>query len=104
GRHLEATAHAEVASSDPGIAFRALSVAGRAAHLASREEAALDFYCRAEQAAGSDSQRRDARWGQLACLIELELPDAEPALLELSEDVAFGDAREVVRMAAHRMY
>ena len=104
GRHLEATAHAENASKDPEIAFRALSVAGRAAHLASREEAALELFRRAQAAAGTDSERRDARWGRLTCLIDLELPDAEPALLELSEAVTFGDAREVVRMATHRVY
>jgi DNA-binding CsgD family transcriptional regulator len=104
GRHLEAAAHAEAAAFDEGLAFRSLSVAGRAAHLASCEEAALDLYRRAERAAGNASQRRDARWGQLACLIELELPDAEPTLLELSADVTLGDAREVVRMAAHRVY
>jgi DNA-binding CsgD family transcriptional regulator/tetratricopeptide (TPR) repeat protein len=103
GRYLEAAAHAESASSDPRLAFRALSVEGRAAHLASREEAALTLYRRAEQAAENESQRRDARWGQLACLTELELPDAERVLLELSADVTFGDAREVVRMAAHRI-
>jgi ATP/maltotriose-dependent transcriptional regulator MalT len=103
GRYLEAAAHAEDASSDRGLAFRSLSVAGRAAHLASREEGALEFYRRAEHAAENDSERRDARWGQLACLTELELPDAEPALLELSADVTLGDAREVVRMSAHRI-
>jgi DNA-binding NarL/FixJ family response regulator len=103
GNYLEAAAHAESASSDPRLVFRALSVAGRSAHLASREEAALDLYRRAEGAAANDFQRRDARWGQLACLTELELPNAEPELLELSADVTFGDAREVVRMAAHRI-
>jgi len=103
GRYLAAAAHAESASSDPRLAFRALSVEGRAAHLASREEAALTLHRRAEQAAENESQRRDARWGQLACLTELELPNAESVLLELSEDVTFGDAREVVRMEAHRI-
>jgi ATP/maltotriose-dependent transcriptional regulator MalT len=104
GHYLEAVARAESASSDPTLTFRSLSVAGRAAHLASREEAALDFYGRAELAAENDSQRRDAKWGQLVCLIDLEHPDAEPALLELSAGVSFGDAREVVRMATHRIY
>jgi ATP/maltotriose-dependent transcriptional regulator MalT len=104
GRHLEAAAHAENASSDRGLAFRSLSVAGRAAHLASREQDALQFYLRAERAAKTDSERRDARWGQLVCLIDLQLPDAEPALAELSAGVSVGDAREVVRMATYRIY
>jgi DNA-binding NarL/FixJ family response regulator len=103
GRYLEAAAHAEAAASDPELAFRSLLVAGRAAHLASREEVALDLYQRAERAARGEPQRRDARWGQLACLTELEPPNAEPTLLELSADVTLGDAREVVRMAAHRI-
>ena len=103
GRHLEAAVHAETAASEPELASRALAVAGRAAHLASREEAALDLYRRAEQAAEIESERRDARWGQLVCLIDLELPDAEPALLQLSAGVSAGDAREVVRMATHRI-
>src|SRR5215471_14997807 len=41
--------------------------------------------------------------GQLVCLIDLELPDAEPALRELSAGVSLGDAREVVRMATYRL-
>jgi ATP/maltotriose-dependent transcriptional regulator MalT len=104
GRYLEATSHAESASSDPELAFRALSVAGRAAHLASREQEALDLFRRAHLAARTDAERRDARWGQLTCLIDLELPEAGPTLVELSADVRFGDAREVVRMATHRTY
>jgi DNA-binding NarL/FixJ family response regulator len=104
GRYLEAAAHAETASAESDISFRALSVAGRAAHLASHEEDALQLYLRAERAAKTESERRDARWGQLVCLIDLQLPDAEPALVELSAGVSVGDAREVVRMAAYRTY
>ncbi len=66
GRHVEAVAHAEAAAvGDPALEFRALSVAGRAAHLASREEDALALYLRAEAAAASDAEVRDAKWGQL---------------------------------------
>jgi ATP/maltotriose-dependent transcriptional regulator MalT len=104
GRHLEAVSHARSASSDGHLAFRALSVAGRAAHLASHEEAALDFWRAAEGAAPSDAQRRDARWSQLTCLIDLERPEALTVLSQLSADVAFGDARELVRMATHDVY
>jgi DNA-binding NarL/FixJ family response regulator len=104
GRHVEAAAYAEGAAGDQQIAFRALSVAGRAAHLASREEAALALFERAEQIAGSDAELRDARWGQLTCAIDLELRDAGSALDELSAGVSLGDVREVVRMATHRVY
>ncbi len=52
GRHIEAIAHAErAAAGDSELEFRALAVAGRAAHLASREEQALALYERAEAAA-----------------------------------------------------
>ena len=105
GRHLEAMAYAEAAAAkDSELAFRALSIAGRAAHLASREEDALQFYRRAEHAASTEAERRDAMWGQLRCFIDLELPNAELALARLSEGVTFGDAREVVRAAGHRVY
>ena len=66
GRHVEAIAHGEGAATlDSDTAFRALSIAGRAAHLASREDEALELYRRAEAAAATESEQRDARWGQL---------------------------------------
>ena len=101
GRHVEAMAHAEAAAGkDPELAFRAFSVAGRAAHLASREEDALELYRRAEAAASTDGERRDAMWGQLMCAVELELPDAGESLCALNVGVHLGEVREVVRSAA----
>ena len=100
GRHVEAMAHAEAAAGkDSELAFRALSVAGRAAHLASREEEALELYRRAEAAASTDSERRDAMWGQLICSVELEMPDAGETLRALDAGVQLSDVREVVRSA-----
>jgi ATP/maltotriose-dependent transcriptional regulator MalT len=105
GRHIEAIAHAEqAAAGDPGLEFRALAVGGRAAHIASREEQALALYERAEAAATSEAEVRDARWGQLVCLIDLELPSADAKLAELSAGVGFADPREVVRAAGHGVY
>ena len=104
GRHLEAMAHAEVAATEPSLEFRALSVAGCAAHLASREEDALALYQRAEGVASSESEVRDTRWGQLVCLIDLESPSSQNALLELSQGVGFSDPRELVRAAGHGLY
>lgn len=101
GRHVEAVSHAEAAAArDPALEFRALSVAGRAAHLASREEDALALYQRAEAAASSESETRDAKWGQLMCLVELERPEAESTLRELEAGVRIVDVRDVVRAAA----
>jgi ATP/maltotriose-dependent transcriptional regulator MalT len=105
GRHVEAVAHAEIAArDDPDLAFRALCVAGRAAHLASREEDSLDLYKRAEAVASSETEVRDARWGQLLCIIDLELSSAEGMLAELSEGVGFAEPREMVRAATNELY
>ncbi|MBA2642846.1 MAG: hypothetical protein H0U82_07970, partial [Actinobacteria bacterium] len=103
GRHSEAQAFAEVAATQPGenpeLCFRALSAAGRAAHLASREEDALELHRRAEKCATNDAERRDALWGQLTCAIELELPRATKMLAELSAGVRMSDPRDLVRAA-----
>jgi len=105
GRHIEAIAHSETAAAgDSALEFRALSVAGRAAHLASREVEAMALYERAEQAATSEAEARDASWGQLICMIDLELPSAATKHAELSEGVGFGDPREFVRAAGHGVY
>ena len=104
GRHIEAMVHAEAAATtEADLAFRALSVAGRAAHLASREEDALDLYRRSEAVARTESERRDAAWGQLMCLVELERPEAAELLRALDEEVRPGDVREVVRSATYRL-
>lgn len=105
GRHTEAQAQGEAAaaSGDPRFVFRGLCVAGRAAHLASREEEALALYKRAESAAGSEAEQRDALWGQLGSLIDLESPEAETLLAALSDGVRIADPREAVRAAGHRL-
>ena len=82
GRHAEAQSFAEAAATagDPQLEVRGLGVAGRAAHLASREEEGLELFKRAEAAATTDSERRDALWGQVMCEIELERPEAADRL------------------------
>jgi len=103
GRLAESQAFAESAAAvDDGseLTFRALSVAGRAAHLASREEEGLELFRRAEAAAATDASRRDALWGQLMCEIELELPEATETMRQLSAGVHRSDPRDVVRAAA----
>ncbi|HXF98658.1 MAG TPA: LuxR C-terminal-related transcriptional regulator [Gaiellaceae bacterium] len=100
GRHAEAQAHAEAAAAvDSPYVFRAFSVAGRAAHLASREEAGLELYRRAESVAATEAERRDARWGQVICASELELPEATEMLEELLRTVRMSNTRDVVRAA-----
>jgi DNA-binding CsgD family transcriptional regulator len=105
GRQVEAIAHAEAAAAgDSALAFRALSVAGRAAHLASREADALALYKRAEEAATTEGHVRDARWGQLVCMIDQEMPSARDTFAELVEGVGLADPREFVRAAGHGVY
>jgi LuxR family transcriptional regulator, maltose regulon positive regulatory protein len=97
GRHAQAQAHAEAAASDGTLAFRALSVAGRAAHLASREEDALELYRRAEAVAETDTMRRDAAWGQVICAVELDLAETSEMLGRVSAEVDASDPREFIR-------
>ena len=106
GRHVEAMAHAEAAAAR---ALRSSSVRCRsqAAPPTSRRARsdALALYERAE-ASGSHPSRsvRDTKWGQLVCLIDLEIPARSTHLLELSQGVGFGDPRELVRAAGHGLY
>ena len=105
GHLTAAQAHAElVASQAEDLEFRALFIAGRAAHLASREEEALELFRRAEANAPSDALRREARWGQVMCLIDLENPGAMDALDEMVKGVRLDNARETVRAATHQLY
>jgi len=103
GRHVQAQAHAEAAAVDGKLAFRALSVAGRAAHLASREEEGLALYQRAESAATDGRERRAALWDQVICAVELDLPETSLMLNELSVGVSTSDPREFIRAATCRL-
>jgi DNA-binding NarL/FixJ family response regulator len=101
GRHLEAIAHAESAAHvGKGYVFRALAIAGRAAHLASREQQALDLFRRAQAASCDDSERSEALWGQLLALIDLEHDQAEQTFRALRLTVRHEEPREFVRASA----
>lgn len=99
GSHSAAQTYAEFAANDQVLASRAMLVAGRAAHLACREEAALELYKRAESATATDSERHEALFGQLICLVELESPAAAQALEFVCGRPRVADPREVVRTA-----
>ncbi len=64
----------------------------------------MELYQRAHDAALSDSDRRDALWGELRSLIDLEDPTAERTLEQLSAGVSLGQPRDFVRTAAHRLF
>jgi ATP/maltotriose-dependent transcriptional regulator MalT len=104
GRLFEAIAHGEAAAEgDEKLAYRGLSIAGRAAHLASLEEEALELYRRAHEVANSDPDQEDALWGELGCLIELERSESAETLQKLRVGVRRVDPREVVRAATYRL-
>jgi LuxR family maltose regulon positive regulatory protein len=104
GRFTEAQTSAEAtALREPDLAYRALSIAGRAAHLASREEEALDLYRRAEACALTGVEKRDAIGGQLLSLIDLESSDAAEIFRQLSSTVVRSNPRDVIRCAGLRL-
>ena len=106
GRHLAAQAIAERASRgrDQSVAYRALMVGGNAAHVGSREDDALKLFGAAERVAASGEERRQARWGQLAAAIDLELEQSQGRLEELLGSAQEGlDAAEAVQQANKRL-
>jgi LuxR family transcriptional regulator, maltose regulon positive regulatory protein len=104
GRHALAQTHAELAAVDPELSSRALLLAGRAAHLASQEEEALQLYRRAEELAANENERGEALYGQLVCLIELESPAAVGAMKLMLANASRSDAQELVRNTAASLH
>ena len=89
----------EDAAAPRDVRRRAALVAGRAAHLASRESEGLGYFALAEELALDDAERRDAAWGRVMCSAALEEPTARSLLDELSAAVSQDDHHELVRMA-----
>jgi LuxR family maltose regulon positive regulatory protein len=75
------------ASADPALAGRGLVVAGRAAHLSFADTYALELHRRAEQAASTPDDVREAIWGQFVCASDLELEEATAILRRLEKAV-----------------
>jgi DNA-binding CsgD family transcriptional regulator len=105
GKHAVAQALAEAGADTEraDVRFRALGVAGRAAHLASREREALELFVRAEAAASNEIEQRDALLGRVMCLIELERPEATGMLEALTADLGLTSPKDVVRAAAYAL-
>lgn len=80
-QHL-ALAAAEAGADD--VRARALLVAGRSAHLGSREEDALRLCRLAHDSTTSPALREQALWGELSAAVDLELPQAAELLEQLS--------------------
>jgi DNA-binding NarL/FixJ family response regulator len=107
GHHKAARVFAERALRSIGesgdLAYEALSLAGRAAHVGCRELEALDYYQRAEAVAPEPSQRREAQWSQVMCASTLELDEARLLLSDLGRHVSPDDTRELIRMVDKRL-
>jgi LuxR family transcriptional regulator, maltose regulon positive regulatory protein len=81
-----------VREGDPSLRFRALCLAGRAAHLDNRASAALARYREAESLAQTSTEMQEARWGTLLCAISSsdrhELEHAVEAFLSYEPESA----------------
>jgi ATP/maltotriose-dependent transcriptional regulator MalT len=87
---------------DP-LHVRGLLLAGTSAHVGAREEEALTFFKRAESVASTKHDAREALWGQMMCLAELEHEDAPAVLSRLTSEAATDDPRDVVRLATRTL-
>jgi len=100
GRYYESEALAVLAARDlkdvPDLAARANLVAGRAAHVASREEEAKAYYHQAATIAESLELVRKAEFGELQAAIELESADVLERLDVLSSREAVDPEEQVV--------
>lgn len=72
------------AATDPDAETRSLIVAGRAAHVASRQEQALAYYARAVSIATTPGMEWQAKLGELQAAAELEARDCPERLVKLS--------------------
>jgi LuxR family maltose regulon positive regulatory protein len=81
---------------DSDDAARSLIVAGRAAHVASRQEKALEYYARAASIATVAEIAWQARLGELQAAAELEAPDAPDRLVDITSAVMEDPTQRVV--------
>ena len=107
GSHLAAQTLAESVASElearHPLRFRALMTAGEAAHVGAKEDYALSLFRTAEANAPGKAETREAQWGQLMCMTELELDEATEVLGGLAAGVPTHDAREILREAGRRL-
>jgi DNA-binding NarL/FixJ family response regulator len=103
GNTFAAGAHAmnafEQLATDEPLSFRALTLAARAGHIGNREEDAVSLFRHAEAIAASDAQRREARWGLLSSLSQIESDEAWDVLKLLRRDNLQHVPDEIVRDA-----
>ena len=106
GRFYESEALAALAANDsdtePELAAKSSFVAGRAAHVASRETQARSYYARARDLTTDPQRTRQAAFGELVAMIELEDPTAEAVLATLADETPL-DPSEQVLLADRRL-
>ena len=81
---------------DSDDAARSLIVAGRAAHVASRQAKALEYYSRAASVATVSEIAWQAKLGELQAAAELEAPDAPDRLADITSAVMEDPTQRVV--------
>ena len=100
GRYYESETLAVLAARDlrdaPDLAARANFVAGRAAHVASREEEAKVYYQQAAAIARSPELVRRAEFGELQAAVELESSDVPERLHLLGAREALDPEEQVI--------
>lgn len=102
--HAERMALFVANADEQALRFEALCLAGRAAHLNSREAAALKHFREAEGLAASDESRQEARWGALVCASALHDKDELSRSLEEFLEYAPQSPDGVIRAANARLY
>jgi len=107
GRHMFAESSGIRVAGNPeasvAVRFRALEMAARAAHMGSREGAALDLYQLAGKAAPDAARTRKAMWGQVMTAAALELPEAHDLMKQIEDSWDGHEPAELVRLADKRL-
>jgi ATP/maltotriose-dependent transcriptional regulator MalT len=106
GRAIVATTLAEsVIKHDPPkeLGYRALAIAGLAAHMSSREVEGLGYFREAETMATSEQEVRSAQMGQVMCAGALEREEAQELVEFLAGTVNPEDPVDRVRLADRQL-
>src|SRR4029077_4896245 len=67
------------------------------------EDLALELFKKAELAARTDAQRRDAKWAQRMSSVAFELDEARELLSELESSLVSDSPVELVRLSGRRI-
>ncbi len=107
GRYTECRVFADRAirelPADDRMVFRALMLAGRAAHAASEDREGLELFREAATAALTEGDSREARWGEQMCAADLELAEGLTILQSLDDSAVRASPREVMQAAGRRL-